>query len=132
MASGLRNFALFTDCANCSLFNFAMTRDTGDLALRGVKPYRVPYTFTIRHTALFAQISLQVDAFHASASSMTSRTASGERFFFRQVTLTLENEFQRVHQVCSGFKKFFKYATAAIDRIVPDLQRQPPQTVQRM
>ena len=81
VASGLRNFALFTDCANCSLFNFAMTRDTGDLALRWVQPYRVPSTFTIRHTALFAQISLQVDALHASVSSMTSRTASGERFF---------------------------------------------------
>ena len=81
VALGLRNLELFTDCADGSLLNFAVTRDTGDPSLRGVQPYRVSSTFTIRNAALLAQISLQVDAFHAPASSMTSRTASGERFF---------------------------------------------------
>ena len=37
-----------------------------------------------------------------------------------------------LNYLCAGLKKFFKYATPAIDRIVADLKWQPPQTVQRM
>ena len=79
--SGLRNFELFTNCANCSLFDFPMAGDAGHLALRGVRPSGVPATFAIKETTLSAQVPLQVNPLHASASSMTSRTASDERFF---------------------------------------------------
>ena len=37
-----------------------------------------------------------------------------------------------LNYLCAGLKKFFKYATPTIDRIVADLKRQPPQTAQRM
>jgi hypothetical protein len=81
LMSRLRNFELFTDCADRPFLDFVMTRDTSDLALRRVQPYGVSATFTIKQTTLFAQIPLQVDVLHASTSSMISRTASGERFF---------------------------------------------------
>jgi len=82
-AAGLRvtNFELFTNRANCSLFDFSMAGDTCDLALYGVQPYGVPATLTIKLATLSSQVALQVDSLHASASSMVSRTASGERFF---------------------------------------------------
>ena len=81
LVSGLRNFKLLANCANCPLFDFPMAGDAGDLALRGVQPYGVPATLTIKETPPFAQVPLQVNPLHASASSMISRTASGERFF---------------------------------------------------
>ena len=78
---GLGNFKLLTNRANCSFFDLSMTWDTGDLAQRWVQPYGVPSTFAIQNTTLFAQVALQVNAFHASGSSINSRTASGERSF---------------------------------------------------
>jgi hypothetical protein len=81
VVSGLRNFKLFTNCANCSLFDFPMAGDAGDLALRGVQPYGVAAAFAIKETTLSAQVPLQVNPLHASASSMISRTASDDRFF---------------------------------------------------
>jgi hypothetical protein len=79
--SGLRNFKLFTNCPNCPFFDFPMAGDTGDLTLRGVQPNGMPATFAIKETTMSAQVPLQVEPFHASGSSMISRTASDERFF---------------------------------------------------
>jgi hypothetical protein len=81
LVSGLWNFKLLANCANCPVFDFPMAGYAGDLALRGVQPYGVPATLTIKETPPFAQVPLQVNPLHASASSMISRTASGERFF---------------------------------------------------
>ena len=81
LASGLRNFKLFTNCANCPLFDFPMAGEAGDLALRRVQPYGVFATLAKKETTLFAQVPLQVDPFHTSGSSMISRTASDGRFF---------------------------------------------------
>ena len=79
--SRLRNFKLFTNYPNCPLLDFPMAGDAGDLALRRVQPYGVPTTLAIKETTLFAQVALQVDPLHGSASSMISRTASDERSF---------------------------------------------------
>lgn len=79
--SGLRNFKLSTDCTNCSLFDFPMTGNAGDFALRGIKPYGVLATFAIQEATLCAEVPLQVNPLHASASSRISRTAPDERFF---------------------------------------------------
>jgi hypothetical protein len=79
--SGLRNFKLFTNCANCPFFDFPMARDASDLALRRFQPYGVLATLAIKETTLSAQVPLQVDPLHGSASSMISRTASDDRFF---------------------------------------------------
>jgi hypothetical protein len=81
VALGQRDFKLFTNCANGSLFNLAMTRDASDLTLRGIQPYGVRATLAIKETTSCAQVPLQVGAFHASGSSMISRTASDEMFF---------------------------------------------------
>lgn len=81
MMSGLRNFKLFTNCANCPLLDFPMAGDAGELSLRRVQPDGVPATLAIKEITLSAQVPLQVDPLHGSASSMISRTALDERFF---------------------------------------------------
>ncbi len=37
-ALGLRNFELFTNCANCTLFDFSMAGDTGGCVPQTVRP----------------------------------------------------------------------------------------------
>jgi hypothetical protein len=76
--SGLSNFELSADCANGAVLDLAVT---GNAAVSGIQPYAVRAALTEEGTALLAQVAFQLRKPHTPASSMLSRTASGERFF---------------------------------------------------
>jgi hypothetical protein len=55
--------------------------DAGNAAVSEIQPYAVRAALTEKGTTLLAQVAFQLRKPHTPASSMLSRTASGERFF---------------------------------------------------
>src|SRR6266436_4928471 len=75
------NFQLFADGPHSSFLDFTMARDAGYLVQRRVEPNTVGSTLAIQNATVLAQMAFQFREFHASAISITSRTACGERPF---------------------------------------------------
>src|SRR6266446_4006670 len=75
------NFQLFADGPHSSFLDFTMAGDAGDLVQRRVEPNAMGSTLAIQSATVLAQMASQFREFHASAISITSRTACGERPF---------------------------------------------------
>ena len=76
-----RDFELLADAACGSFFDFPMPRHAGNLAIAGVQPDGVSTPFAVKNAAVTPQMPLQPGQLHASANSIGSRRALGERSF---------------------------------------------------
>lgn len=79
--SGLRNFELLADGSDRVFFDFPVAGYAGDLAAIRVQPDGMRPALAIENATFLAEVAVQVRQLHASASSIVSRNASGERFF---------------------------------------------------
>src|SRR5260370_39559449 len=75
------NFYLLADGPHAPFLDCAMARDAGDLVQRRVEPNTMGSTLAIQNATMEPQMAFQFREFHASAISITSRTACGERPF---------------------------------------------------